>query len=52
MDEKQSGAFGCITTFENIVDPEQLASLVFPSAPKKGTVKFPGKGHFKRVTKG
>ena len=26
--------------------------LVFPPAPKKGTVKFPGKGHLKRVTTG
>ena len=26
--------------------------LVFPPAPKKGMVKFPGKGHFKCVTTG
>ena len=26
--------------------------VVFPPAPKKGMVKFPGKGHFKRVTTG
>ena len=26
--------------------------IVFPPAPKKGMVKFPGKGHFKRVTTG
>ena len=26
--------------------------VVFPLAPKKGMVKFPGKGHFKRVTTG
>ena len=27
-----------------------LACLVFPPAPKKGMVEFPGKGHFKHVT--
>ena len=26
--------------------------LVFPPAPKKGMVKFPGKGHFKRAKTG
>ena len=29
-----------------------LAPIVFPPAPKKGMVKFPGKGHFKGVTTG
>ena len=31
---------------------EKRLVLVFPPAPKKGTVKFPGKGHFKRATTG
>ena len=30
----------------------RLHELVFPPAPKKGMVKFPGKGHFKRATTG
>ena len=34
------------------LDPNGLTLLVFPPAQKKGMVKFPGKGHFKRVTTG
>ena len=29
-----------------------VEGIVFPPVPKKGMVKFPGKGHFKRVTTG
>ena len=37
----------------NIKGPKNntcILIIVFPPAPKKGMVKFPGKGHFKCVT--
>ena len=44
---------------KNIIEPWHEISnivvcgtIVFPPAPKKGMVKFPGKGHFKRAKTG
>ena len=34
------------------VTASREAMVVFPPAPKKGMLKFPGKGHFKRATLG
>ena len=33
-------------------EPKMNGKIVFPPAPKKGMVKFPGKGHFKRAKTG
>ena len=35
--------------FKFLLNPKEFISLVFPPAPKRGMVKFPGKGHIKRV---
>ena len=34
------------------IEVERMGTIVFPPAQKRGMVKFPGKGHFKRATKG
>ena len=40
--------------FNSLHPSQQFFShvVVFPPAPKKGMVKFPGKGHFKRAKTG